>query len=51
MSERSIYYRDQAKKCRWHAKRMTDAETKAELLRLAKEYIERAALLEAEGKE
>jgi hypothetical protein len=51
MSERSIYYRDQAKKCRWHAQHMTDAATREELLKLAREYIERATLHETEGKE
>jgi hypothetical protein len=42
MSKRAIYYRDQAAKCRWHADRVTDAETQAELRKLAAEYIERA---------
>ena len=50
MSERTIYYRDQAEQCRWHAERMADAATKAELLKLAREYIERAALLETKVK-
>jgi hypothetical protein len=51
MSERAIYHRDEAKKCRWHAERMTDPATRAELLKLAREYIERAALIETQGKE
>jgi hypothetical protein len=54
MSERSAYLRDQAEKCRWHADRMTDAETKEQLRKLAIEYIERAARVEntgIEGKE
>jgi hypothetical protein len=51
MSERAIYYRDEAEKCRWHAERMTDPATQAELLKLAREYIERAALIETQGKE
>jgi hypothetical protein len=38
MSERSVYLRDQAVKCRWHADRMTDAQTKADLRKLASEY-------------
>jgi hypothetical protein len=52
MSERSIYLRDRAVKCRWHAERMTDSETKDRLRKLAAEYIERAALADkTEGKE
>jgi hypothetical protein len=54
MSERSIYLRDQADKCRWHADRITDAETQERLRKLAAEYIERAALVDdskTEGKE
>jgi hypothetical protein len=46
MSERSIYLRNQADKCRWHADKMTDAETQAELRKLAAEYIVRAAEIE-----
>jgi hypothetical protein len=46
MSERSIYLRDQADKCRAHARSMTDAETQAELRKLAAEYVERAADIE-----
>jgi len=38
--------RDQADKCRWHADNISDAETQAELLKLAAEYIERAAEIE-----
>jgi hypothetical protein len=49
MSERAIYYRDEAEKFRWHAERMTDPATRAELLKLAREYIERAALIETQG--
>ena len=47
MSERSIYLRDQAAKCRWHADQMTDAETQEQLRKLAAEYIERAAEIES----
>ena len=43
MSARAAYLREEADKCRWHASKIEDAETKAELLRLAAEYIERAA--------
>jgi hypothetical protein len=46
MSERSIYLRDQADKCRWHADRMTDAETQKEVRSLAAEYTERASEIE-----
>jgi hypothetical protein len=42
MSERSVYLRDQAAKCRWHADKLTDAETQEQLRKLAAEYIERA---------
>jgi hypothetical protein len=51
MSERAAYLRDEAEKCRWHADNVTDLQTKAELRRLAVEYIERAALVEIESKE
>jgi hypothetical protein len=47
MSERSIYLRDQAAKCRWHADHITDAETQDQLRMLAAEYIERAAQIES----
>ena len=43
MSERSVYLRDQAAKSRWHADQLTDAGTQEPLLKLAAEYIERAA--------
>jgi hypothetical protein len=46
MSEHSIHLRDQADKCRWHADRIMDSETKDRLLKLAAEYIERAALID-----
>jgi hypothetical protein len=46
MSERSLYLRDEADKCRLHAIAMTDAYVQAELRRLAAEYIERAAEIE-----
>jgi hypothetical protein len=47
MSERSIYLRDQADKCLWHANHMGAPETQAQLRKLAAEYIERAAETEA----
>jgi hypothetical protein len=43
MPARIAYLRDEADKCRWHATQITDAETKAQLLKLAAEYVERAA--------
>jgi hypothetical protein len=47
MSERSIYLRDQATKCRWHADKITDPVTQTELRKLAAEYIEQAVELES----
>jgi hypothetical protein len=46
MSERSIYLRDQAAKCRWHADAMSDARTQVELRKLAAEYVARAVVIE-----
>ena len=48
MSERSDYLRDQADKCRLHARLMTDSETQEQLLGLAAEYIMRAVKIESE---
>ena len=45
MSPRSAYLLDQAAKCEWHAKNLSDAETQKELRKLAKQYIEEAAAL------
>jgi len=42
-SSRPIYLRDQAEKCQWHASKIGNAETQAVLLKLAAEYIQRAA--------
>ena len=50
MSERSIYLRDQADKCRRLAGAMTDPYTRAELQKLAAEYIVRAAEIESNKK-
>jgi hypothetical protein len=50
MSERSIYLRDQAVKCRHHADNMTDAHTKAELRKLAAEYEAQALGIESKEK-
>jgi hypothetical protein len=46
MSERSIYLRDQAAKCRWHADAITDTKTQAALRKLATEYVAKAADIE-----
>jgi hypothetical protein len=48
MSERSLYLRDQADKCRRHAAALTDAYAQAELRKLAVEYIMRAVEIESE---
>ena len=50
MSKRATYYRSEAEKLLWHATQIADAETKEQLLELAREYIERAALVEIESK-
>jgi hypothetical protein len=47
MSERSVYLRDQAAKCRHHANDLDDAKTKEQLRKLADEYIERAVAIES----
>jgi hypothetical protein len=46
MSERSIYLRDEAAKCRWHADCMTELETQAALRLLADRYAAQAAAIE-----
>lgn len=50
MSERSIYLRDQAHKCEWHASQMTSRETIADLRRIAADYIIEAAQIESNEK-
>jgi hypothetical protein len=50
MSERSMYLRDQAAKCRWHADAISDAQTQAELRNLAAEYVMKAAEIESKEK-
>ncbi len=47
MSERSVYLRNQAAKCRAHANALDDAKTKVQLRKLAEEYIERAVAIES----
>ena len=51
MSERSVYLRDQAEKCRRHANSIDDPQTKEELRKLASEYDGRAAETESKEKE
>lgn len=51
MSERSIYLRDQADKCRQHADTLRDTRTREELHKLAAVYIARAAQIESKEKE
>jgi hypothetical protein len=46
-SERSIYLRGQAAKCEYHAKLIDNAQTQAELRKLAAEYIVEAADIES----
>jgi hypothetical protein len=48
MSARSIYLRDQAVKCRWHANLISDVQTQKELRKLADEYVERAEPIESQ---
>jgi hypothetical protein len=47
MSPRSVYLRDQAAKCEWHAQNIGDSETKVELRRLAVEYVVQAGDIES----
>jgi hypothetical protein len=46
MSERSIYLRDQADKCRWHGAILATPKTQVELRKLAAEYVLRASEIE-----
>jgi hypothetical protein len=41
-----LYLRDQADNCRWHADRVSDAETQADLQELAAEYTANAVKIE-----
>src|SRR6266404_3174183 len=50
MSERSIYLRDQADKCRQHANIVGDARTREELRKLAAVYIALAEQIESKGR-
>jgi hypothetical protein len=49
MSERSLYLRNQAAKCEWHAKNMSDPETQVRLRKLAAEYVAEADHIENGG--
>jgi len=48
MSSRSIYLRDQAAKCEWHAKNIRDDETQVALRKLAARYVAEAEDIESE---
>ena len=47
MSPRSIYLRDQAAKCEWHANNLGDSETQDRLRKLAAEYVAEADDIES----
>jgi hypothetical protein len=47
MSPRSIYLRDQAAKCEWHAQNIGDSETQLRLRKLAAEYVVQANDIES----
>jgi hypothetical protein len=47
MSARSLYLRDQAYKCRWHADAISDVQTRKELRKLAAEFVVRADEIES----
>ena len=47
MSPRSIYLRDQAAKCEWHANNIRDDETEVALRKLAARYVAEADEIES----
>jgi hypothetical protein len=47
MSSRSVYLRDQAAKCEWHAQNMGDTETQVALRKLADQYLAEAEDIES----
>ena len=47
MSSRSIYLRDQADKCEWHAQNIGDSETQVRLRKLAAKYVVQADEIES----
>jgi hypothetical protein len=51
MSPRSIYLRDQAAKCEWHAQNIGDSETQVRLRKLAAEYVVQANEIESKKSE
>ena len=50
MSERSVYLRDQIVKCEFHVANIGDAETQAELRKLAAKYRAEAEAIEIQEK-
>ena len=46
MSSRSVYLRDQAAKCEWHATNIRDDQTQIALRKLAAEYVAEAEDIE-----
>jgi hypothetical protein len=49
MSARSIYLRDQAANCEWHAKNIRDDETEVALRKMAARYLSEADDIEAKN--
>jgi hypothetical protein len=47
MSSRSVYLREQAAKCEWHANNIGDSETQVRLRNLAAEYFVEANDIES----
>jgi hypothetical protein len=47
MSSRSIYLRERAAKCEWHAKNMFDGQTQRALRKLVAEYVAEAEDIES----
>jgi hypothetical protein len=47
MSSRSVYLREQAAKCEWHANNIGDSETQVRLRKLAAEYFVEANDIES----
>jgi len=47
MSSRSVYLRDQAAKCEWHAQNIGDNETQVALRKLAARYVAEADDIES----
>jgi len=47
MSSRSVYLREQAAKCEWHANNIGDSETPVRLRKLAAEYFVEANDIES----